>query len=231
MPRTADPTAIPERLLDAGLHLFLRQGYNGTGVQQIADRAGVPKGSFYNHFESKETFAAAIVDRFAQYNRRQWQRVLRSAPPEPMAAIRHIFAYMFVHHEQVAASPTGCLVGNLAAEIAVSSDICRQSLLGALSGWCERMSGLIAKAQESGDIRDDIEAADLASLAWNVWEGALLRVKIERTLQPLRDSTQLIFERLFRPLPASIPGPNAPLLHQMRAQRLELDRLIAQLEG
>lgn len=177
----------------------MRQGYNGTGIQQITDYARVPKGSFYNHFESKETFAAAVVDRYAEYTRRQWQRVLQSAPASPMEAIRDIFAYMFEHHEEVAASPTGCIIGNLAAEIAVSSDRCCKSLMAAQSSWCERMTGLITRAQASGDIRDDIKAEKLAVLAWNAWEGALLRVQITRSIQPLRESTDLILDVLFRP--------------------------------
>src|SRR5688572_13073976 len=98
MPRSADPTDIPERLLAAGLELFLRQGYNATGIQQITDQAGVPKGSFYNHFDSKEAFGAAIVDRYAAYSQRSWQRMMRSAPAEPLAAIRHVFEQMLAHH-------------------------------------------------------------------------------------------------------------------------------------
>jgi AcrR family transcriptional regulator len=94
MPRTADPTAVPERLLAAGLDLFLRQGYNGTGIQQSTDQAGVPKGSFYNHFASKEAFGAAIVDLYSEHSLRSWKRWMRSAPSEPMAAIRHVFGAM-----------------------------------------------------------------------------------------------------------------------------------------
>ena len=116
MARTADPTDIPKRLLSAGLELLLRQGYNATGIQEIADQAGVPKGSFYNHFASKEVFAAAIVDRYAEHSRLSWERMMRGAPAEPMAAIRHVFAQMLDYHEQ-ASCPAGCLIGNLAAEI------------------------------------------------------------------------------------------------------------------
>src|SRR6201999_3314324 len=124
MSRTADPHDIPERLLAAGLQLFLTRGYNATGIQQITDSAGVPKGSFYNHFESKEAFGAAIVDRYSEYSRRSWDRMMRSAPPGPMAAIRHVFASMLAHHERAGRS-SGCLIGNFAAEIAMSSEQCR----------------------------------------------------------------------------------------------------------
>ena len=94
MARTADPTDIPQRLVKAGLELFLRKGYNASGIQQITDHAGVPKGSFYNHFDSKEAFAAVVVDRYAQHMKRSWERFMEAAPAEPLAAIRHVFDQM-----------------------------------------------------------------------------------------------------------------------------------------
>ena len=124
MPRTANPLEIPERLLEAGLALFLRQGYNGTGIQQITDLAGVPKGSFYNHFSSKEAFGAAIVDRYASYSEASWARMMRDAPTAPMAVIRHVFDRMIAHHARPQSS-SGCLIGNFAAEVALASDVCR----------------------------------------------------------------------------------------------------------
>ncbi len=198
MPRTADPTDIPERLLSAGLALFLQQGYNATGIQQLTDHAGVPKGSFYNHFASKEAFAAAIVARYAQNMQRSWERMMVSAPPEPMLAIRHVFSHMLSYHERSSCS-AGCLIGNFAAEIALSSEPCRQNLMAAQLAWRERLAGLVTAAQASGDIRRDIDATALSALTWAAWEGGLLRMKVERSVQPLRDSVHLIFDQLFRP--------------------------------
>ncbi|HET7792479.1 MAG TPA: TetR family transcriptional regulator C-terminal domain-containing protein [Rhizobacter sp.] len=195
MPRTADPTDIPERLLAAGLELFLRQGYNATGVQQLTDHAGVPKGSFYNHFASKEAYAAAIVERYEQQMLRSWERMMASAPQAPLAAIRHVFAQMVSYHER-SDCPAGCLIGNFAAEIALTSDACRQNLLAAQLGWRQRLAGLVAAAQASGEIRNDIDATALSALTWAAWEGALLRMKVERTTAPLRESITLIFDQL-----------------------------------
>lgn len=202
MPRTADPTDIPERLLSAGLQLFLQQGYNATGIQQLTDQAGVPKGSFYNHFASKEAFAAAIVDRYAHNMQRSWERMVATAPAEPMAAIRHVFSQMLSYHERSTCS-AGCLIGNFAAEIALSSEACRQNLLAAQLAWRERLAGLLTVAQASGGIRSDIDATALSALTWAAWEGGLLRMKVERSVQPLRDSVALIFDQLFRPLGAA----------------------------
>ncbi|MET0334844.1 MAG: TetR family transcriptional regulator C-terminal domain-containing protein [Rhizobacter sp.] len=204
MPRTADPTDIPERLLAAGLDLFLRQGYNATGVQALTDHAGVPKGSFYNHFTSKEAFAAAIVERYEQQMIRSWERMMATAPEAPMAAIRHVFAQMVSYHERKDCH-AGCLIGNFAAEIALTSDACRQNLLVAQLGWRERLAGLVSAAQASGEIRSDIDATALSALTWAAWEGALLRMKVERTTAPLRESITLIFDQLARPASSATP--------------------------
>ncbi|GAB4567066.1 MAG: TetR family transcriptional regulator C-terminal domain-containing protein [Rhizobacter sp.] len=205
MPRTADPTDIPERLLSAGLTLFLQQGYNATGIQALTDHAGVPKGSFYNHFASKEAFAAAIVERYARNMQRSWERMMASAPPQPMAAIRHVFSQMLSYHERATCS-AGCLIGNFAAEIALSSEACRQNLMTAQLAWRERLAGLLTAAQASGEIRNDIDATALSALTWAAWEGGLLRMKVERSVQPLRDSVNLIFDHLFRPTGAPAPA-------------------------
>ncbi|MEA3087540.1 MAG: TetR/AcrR family transcriptional regulator, transcriptional repressor for nem operon, partial [Paraburkholderia sp.] len=73
-----------EKLLEAGVALFAETGYHGTGVKDIVERAGVPKGSFYNYFESKEAFGAAILDHYAQEQAAEWkQHSLEAASPDP----------------------------------------------------------------------------------------------------------------------------------------------------
>jgi TetR/AcrR family transcriptional repressor of nem operon len=199
MPRSANPADIPDRLVKSGLELFLLHGYNATGIQQITDRAGVPKGSFYNHFPSKEGFAAAVVDRYAQYMKRSWERFIDGAPAGPLAAIRHVFDQMLDYHERTP-EQVGCLIGNFAAEVARSSETCRLGLMSAQLGWRERLAGLIGEAQAHGQIRGDIDATALSALTWNAWEGALLRMKVEQTTQPVRESVALIFEHLLQPV-------------------------------
>jgi TetR/AcrR family transcriptional repressor of nem operon len=205
MPRTADPNDIPERLLAAGLALFLRQGYNATGIQQITDQAGVPKGSFYNHFDSKEAFGAAIVDRYAAYSQRSWQRMMHTAPAEPLASIRHVFDQMLEHHARAGGASSGCLIGNFAAEIALASELCRERLLAAQLAWRERLAGLIAAGQARSEIRNDMDPNALSALTWSVWEGALLRMKVEGSVRALRESMELVLNQVYRPVHAPTP--------------------------
>lgn len=203
MPRTADPTDIPRRLTDAGYLLFNRHGYNATGIQQITDQAGVPKGSFYNHFGSKEAFAAQIIRHYADWVDEAWDLCLADAPPDALGAIRHAFARFVEHHARTQCQ--GCLVGNFAAEVAESSAPCREVLQTSLDAWRVRLAGLIERAQAEGSIRRDLPAATLSLLFWDAWEGALLRMKIERHTGPLSDTVALLLDSLLAPHAASAP--------------------------
>lgn len=195
MPRTADKTDIPNRLTEAGYALFKQHGYNATGIQQITDQAGVPKGSFYNHFESKEAFAAQIIRNYARWVENAWDTGLQSAPASPLATIRHLFAGFIAHHEQSGCQ--GCLVGNFAAEVVEASPHCRSVLGSVMHDWRARLATLIALAQQADEVRQDLDAQTLASFFWDAWEGALLRTKVDHSVQPLKDTLQLMLDKFF----------------------------------
>lgn len=197
MPRTADPTDIPRRLSNAGYALFQQQGYNATGIQQITDKAGVPKGSFYNHFESKEAFAAQVLRQYGEWMGNAWRAALKDAPATPLATLRHVFGQFIAHHDSNGCQ--GCLVGNFAAEVAEASEPCRAELATVLGDWRERVGELIQQAQQAGEVRGDLDAHALAAFFWDAWEGAVLRSKIVRNVQPLRDALRLLLDDFFLP--------------------------------
>ncbi len=198
MARTLDKTDIPNRLADAGYALFKQHGYNATGIQQIADLAGVPKGSFYNHFESKEAFAAQIIRNYAAWVSEAWDAAVRNAPPSsPLNTMRHAFGAFIAHHADEGCR--GCLVGNFAAEVVEASPSCRDVLSEVLGSWRERLAALIRQAQQAGEVRQDIDAATLSSIFWDAWEGALLRSKIRQSVQPLQEMLSLMLDTFWRP--------------------------------
>jgi TetR/AcrR family transcriptional repressor of nem operon len=164
----------------------------------------VPKGSFYNHFSSKEVFGAAIVDLYSEQSESAWKRWMRGAPPEAMAAIRHVFGAMSDYHERAGCS-SGCLIGNLAAEMAPASKLCRKRLLVAQLAWRERLAALIRAAQEAGEVRRDMDPTALSALTWSVWEGALLRMKVEGSVRPLRESIAMLLDQVYVPMARPAP--------------------------
>lgn len=197
MARTADKTDIPRRLTEAGYLLFTKDGYHATGIQQITDQAGVPKGSFYNHFASKEAFAAEIIRHYGEWVTRAWEQCLADAPTEPLPAIEYIFQRFIARH--AATGCQGCLVGNFAAEVAESSLMCREVLDAALADWRERLAQLLSQAQQAGTVRRDITPLALSTFFWDAWEGAMLRMKVEHSTRPLEETVHLLVHTLLRP--------------------------------
>ncbi|PTM87759.1 TetR/AcrR family transcriptional regulator [Mycoplana dimorpha] len=53
-----------ERMLNARLSMLLRHGFNDLGIKAVLKQTGVPKGSFYHHFASKEDFALQVIGRY-----------------------------------------------------------------------------------------------------------------------------------------------------------------------
>src|ERR1700754_3830598 len=111
---------VRERLLEAGVRIFGKSGFNGCSVQDIADAAGVPKGSFYNHFDSKESLGAAALDRYWEDRNCALLRGLSEEGLSPLARLRRYFSQL----GEVLAErdyACGCLIGNLSAELSDQS--------------------------------------------------------------------------------------------------------------
>jgi TetR/AcrR family transcriptional repressor of nem operon len=201
MPKVQIPKAqIRLKLLEAGLRLFGENGYNGTGIKEIVEAVGVPKGSFYNYFKSKEDFTVDIIGFYSDTLASHWDDLLAKGPADPLAALRNSFEMIISHHEQCEVR-TGCLIGNLAAEISEASDLCRQKMHHSTMTWKNRISDYILQGQTLGTIRNDITAIVLAEFIWNAWEGALLNMKIIKSTVPVKECIRLLFDFFLKPHP------------------------------
>ena len=191
MPRTADPTDIPRRLTDAGYLLFNRHGYNATGIQQITDQAGVPKGSFYHYFASKEAFGLALIERYAHFFARKLDRHLLCAELTPLARVQ-----AFVDDAQAGMARydyrRGCLIGNLGQEMGALPESFRAQLQAVFADWQARLAACLRLAQQAGEMSATADAEQLAAFFWIGWEGAVLRAKLAQSAEPLT-----VFARFF----------------------------------
>lgn len=196
--RTQEETRVA--LLEVGLRLFSKRGYNGTGVKEIVDAAQVPKGSFYNYFKSKEDFADKVIRHYAENLSIRWSRYLEEGPQDALGALRYCFERMIADYEKCEVK-SGCLIGNLAAEISESSELCKTTLREVVSSWQEHISNSLGDAQKSGVVRTDISADILTDFFWSAWEGALLRMKIDNSTAPVRACISVMFDHICRPCP------------------------------
>jgi TetR/AcrR family transcriptional regulator, transcriptional repressor for nem operon len=188
-------TDMREQLLAAGLRTIHTGGFTATGVQEIADAAGAPKGSFYNHFKSKEEFAVAVLDRYFAEQGKTVQRFLSDETLTPRERLRAYFARM-VEVISEGEFMGGCLIGNLSLELADHSKLIRDRLSVLLAGWTKALANCIREAQRAGEIGSDLDADTLAEFVINAWEGAILRTKVEKNTAPLINFQRLLFGKV-----------------------------------
>ncbi|NNH43712.1 TetR family transcriptional regulator [Rhizobium laguerreae] len=184
--------SVRERILAAGLERFHALGYNGCGVQEISDNAGIPKGSFYNHFKSKEELAIAVLEQYAASFQRE---VLFDSNLAPIDRIRRHFEFCLARHQQ-AGFDRGCLIANLTAESSTTVPDLQAALRSDLDSWTKSLAAAVKAAQEIGQVRSDIEASELARFLVNSWEGCELRTKLSGDRGPLDDFFKMAFALL-----------------------------------
>lgn len=192
-----DVNEIRERLLDEGVALLMEQGYHGTGLQEIVQKVGVPKGSFYNYFPSKEEFSAEVVQHYIEPFIRQLDAHLQRKDISAEAALRSYFDELIAETVQKNFKG-GCLLGNLIGEIGDTSELCQTSLREAVHRYREKLREGLARGQKEGSFRKDMDARDMADFLVNVWQGALLRMKIERSVRPLAQVCDMLLKGHFR---------------------------------
>jgi TetR/AcrR family transcriptional regulator, transcriptional repressor for nem operon len=182
MPRPPNPE-VRSRLLQAGLALVHARGFAASGVKDITDAAGVPKGSFYAYFPSKEALAEAILEHY-------WADIQTRLLPildgegSPQERITHFFHALADDHE-AGDFLLGCLIGQMSLELSTSSDRVRAELLRILDRWDEALTACVRSGKDgAGGVRTDLEAAQLAALLIEAWEGAALRGKVTRSRAP-----------------------------------------------
>jgi TetR/AcrR family transcriptional regulator, transcriptional repressor for nem operon len=182
-----------EQIVQAGLKCLTTKGFNGVGVQDITDAAGVPKGSFYNHFESKEALGAEIVERYGADKRRRELLTDKSIPP--LERLRR-------HYERLttlcvdARFERGCILGNFSAELSNQSEVIRESLRRLYERWTKDVEATIAEAQDQGAVSKALTAVELAGFLLDAYEGALLRARVERDGRAFERFMKFAFSKL-----------------------------------
>ena len=182
MPRPANPE-VRKNLLAAGLDLVHERGFAASGVKDITDAAGVPKGSFYAYFPSKEAFAAAIVEHYWADIETRLLPIL-DADGSAQERITQFFHRLADDHE-AGDFLLGCLVGNMSLELGGSSELVRAELVSILDRWDGALTACVRSGQQgSGDVRGDLDPGELAAQLIEAWEGAALRGKVTRSRIP-----------------------------------------------
>jgi TetR/AcrR family transcriptional repressor of nem operon len=185
---------VREKIVVAGFERLHRHGFNGSGVQDITDGAQVPKGSFYNHFESKEALGVAALDRY-------WElienglRILSEESVPPLKRLERYFQSLADLMESWKYTK-GCMVGNFSTELADHSRLMRDRLAMILAAWTRALESCVREAQATGAVSSRLDAATLAAFLLNAWEGAVLRSKVDKDGAAQRQFLTVVFSSL-----------------------------------
>ncbi|MEV7393906.1 MULTISPECIES: TetR/AcrR family transcriptional regulator [unclassified Streptomyces] len=183
MGRTSDAR---RKILDAARSLIEARGYSALGVAEICKAAGVPKGSFYYFFESKEVLALAVVDEHWAAQKRDWTRALTD-DVEPLQRLRRLFEETEAGQravQQGCGTVAGCLFGNLTLELSNQTETVRGRLQEIFDAQVDMVESVVAEARERGEVSvTDTREAARAVVAQ--LEGQVMLAKLYNTTERL----------------------------------------------
>lgn len=190
-------TATRDKLIETGAALIAQQGYNATGINAVLKTCGVPKGSFYHYFSSKEDFGLAVIERFANEYDDNLAALLEDSTLPPLERLRRYFAAGRSHMRECDHT-TGCLIGNLGQELSGQSDTFRDALNLVFQRWEKRLVTCLRDAQSEGVVDTSIPPEALASFVLSGWEGAILRAKTLKSVAPMEHFEAILFEQVLK---------------------------------
>lgn len=186
-------------LLEKGLGLLLEHGYNDLGIQTLLKEAGVPRGSFYHHFESKEDFALGVVDLYMERVHEALTLCAEDRNRTPLERVRHFFELTKGQYRQD--GYLGCMLGGLGQELAGVNETFRKRIESCLETIGGVLAACLREAREEGDLPPDSECDEMAALLVDCWEGAALRSRLRRSPEPLEAMLDFYFGRLGAAVP------------------------------
>jgi TetR/AcrR family transcriptional regulator, transcriptional repressor for nem operon len=186
-----------EDILKAGLKVMFRSGYEGATVRDICAAAGAPHGSFTNHFRSKEAFAQEVLDRYFANLQGFVREALEDKSLTPRQRLKR---YLDIISGLLADNKwsRGCLIGDFSIETTSQSAPLRQRLEAIFQEWRAPFVSCIAEAQTTGEIDSTFDPMDLAEFLLASWEGAILRMKVERSPAALERFKKIVFQTIFK---------------------------------
>lgn len=186
-----------EIIAKSGDIMYLK-GYNATGVQEIADAAGIPKGSFYNYFENKEQFAIDLMECYCTEGCGDMEKIFNMKDLTPLARISLMFDTMIEHFTRDEKFTKGSFIGNISQEM---GDMSKPISIAAEDNY-RRMVGhlkeVLEEAKSAGEIRETLDIDKVANFILNSREGAMVRMKASKDSAPLRVFKDMIMELLTR---------------------------------
>jgi TetR/AcrR family transcriptional repressor of nem operon len=191
-----------ERILSEGLRVVLERGYCGASVRDIVQAAGVPQGSFTNHFSSKEAFSLEVLDLYFARVRENIARTLGNEAIEPLQRLR-AWIDLQIDFLQQSGMRTGCLIGNFSVEATDSSELIRTRLERIIHDIQRELASCLKAAVKAGDLPASSDCDELAKYLYASLQGAISQSKVEQSPAPIERFKRILFSTILREGPQS----------------------------
>jgi len=182
-------------IIQCGARLIIDKGYTGTGLKEILDAANIPKGSFYHYFSSKKDFGLQVIDYFMTYISAYASEKLSDYSIPPLQRLREFFDEYLEAFEK-SECRYGCPIGKLTLELAGSNKEFRVKLNRSLQKVKDMIADCLKEVYEQQDASEKANVTELAEFILNSWEGAVLAMKADKSVEPLRVFDKMIFDFL-----------------------------------
>ena len=194
----AKETSTRDKILEVGAQAIAEKSFNSCGLAEILQRAGVPKGSFYHYFGSKEDFGVALIEKASEEFVEFLRPIIGNRRKSPLQRLRAIFE---MSRESCLANGAArqCLVPKLALETSQLSEPVHAAVKCAYDQWSALIARVIREAQAAAEVGRKHDPDRLANVLVMLWEGATIRMQIDRSLQPVDDFLAFVFDSLLLP--------------------------------
>ena len=186
-----------EKILTEGLRVVHKRGFAGASVRDIVQAAGVPQGSFTNHFASKEAFGLEILDLYLANGRQVMRETLRNDSLPPLQRLR---AYIDVSKNRLNKDGmrNGCLFGNFTAEASDHSEVIRRRLVEIFAEVQDSVAYCLKAAAQAGELPPSFECDEVAGFVVSSLQGANLLAKAQRSPAPVERFERILFSMVLR---------------------------------
>jgi len=174
-----------EHILDVARALMTHKGYTAVGLNEVLSTAGVPKGSFYHYFKSKEEFGQALLDVYFEAYLARIEPILKQQANGAQSLLKYFQYWSETQYDD--AVDNKCLVVKLGAEVCDLSEAMRHVLDQGTSRIIRLISDSIERGINDGSIVTEDSAA-LAESLYQLWLGASLMAKVNRSAQPFQSA-------------------------------------------
>jgi TetR/AcrR family transcriptional repressor of nem operon len=186
-----------EKILTEGRRVVHQRGFAGASVRDVVRAAGVPQGSFSNHFASKESFCIEILDLYFEDGRGIIRKSLRNGSLPPAERLR-AFVDAQIKFLNRNGWQYGCLIGNFGVEASEHSELIRNRIADIFEEMRQAVADCLRAAVKSGELSPENDCDELAGFLIASLEGAILQSKVERSGTPMERFRRLVFSTLLR---------------------------------